>query len=64
MKGFSRNVVGSDPDLSLKELKENVERWIEIFGEDAKFRTDAGYNNCQLIIDNTVKAKKRKSEGM
>ena len=42
--------VGSDPEMTLTELKEVVCEWIAMFGEDATFFTDAGYNNVELKI--------------
>lgn len=48
--------VSSDPIVSLKFLKTKIEEWIEKYGEDAVFSTDAGYNNVELMIDTSKKA--------
>jgi len=46
-------VVLYDPDpveFILQNLKNNVEYWIEQYGNKAKFYTDAGYNNVEFIV--------------
>ena len=49
---FKKNYVGSDPVISLRELREQVEQWIKLYGKDAVFSTDAGHNNVEICIDN------------
>jgi hypothetical protein len=44
--------VGSDPILSLKDLSQLVDEWIQKFGERAVFTTNAGFNNVTLCVDN------------
>ena len=42
--------VGSDPNWSLEEWRDYIEQLREKFGPDAKLRTDAGYNNVEMVV--------------
>jgi hypothetical protein len=48
--------VGADPVISLADLRDMVDGWINAYGEQAIFTTDAGYNNVVLRIDTRVKS--------
>jgi hypothetical protein len=64
MKRSSRIVVCSDPVVSLRDLKDHIYDWINLYGEDAILTTDAGYNNVELILNNTLKALSEYKEEM
>ena len=51
MRG-SLHSVGSDPNISLKDMRTLLNKWIRQYGEDAILKTDAGHNNVDLYIDN------------
>ncbi len=44
--------VGSDPNISLKDMRTLLNKWVRQYGEDAVLTTDAAYNNVDLHIDN------------
>lgn len=50
MKG-KLQAVGSDPYVSLSDLRDLIDSWIKTYGKDAIFTTDAGYNNVDLMVD-------------
>jgi hypothetical protein len=51
MRGSLHNV-GSDPNISLKDMRTLLNKWISQYGAEAILTTDAGYNNVDLHIDN------------
>ena len=51
----SKQSIGSDPTISLRDLRDKVNDWINEYGDNAVLTIDAGYNNVELIIDTRKK---------